>query len=293
LVTYALLGARERALTASEICRVTDPLLDYAERRAIRGPVLELHDPRRVRAALDALVDAGVAEVCDDGPEPVWRVARGVHHAAAFFRNGAIHWFVSRAIIEVSLLARGEATLDADARAACFEEALALRDLLKFEFFFLPTERFLEDLELELGIIAPDGVEGRSAGAILEAAPMLLADRVLRSLVEAQLVAAQVLASGDHDRRFDREVFLEQCLGVGRHLLLRGRIASPDSVSRELYAGALKLAANRELCDSRDPEVSMRRHAWVDQLQLLSIRLASIAALDDAKLEGVLDVDGR
>jgi glycerol-3-phosphate O-acyltransferase len=293
LVTYALLGARERALTLDEVCRVTGPLLQYAQRRAIPGPVVELHSPQRVREALDALVEAGVAETDDGGPEQVWRVIHGGHHEAAFFRNGAVHWFVSRAILELALLPRGGGELDEPALEAGFSDALALRDLLKFEFFFLPKARFLEELTLELSIIAPDGYEGRSAAAILDAAPMLLADRVLRSFIEAQLVVAQLLATSDPGRPFDLDSFLSKCLALGRHLLLRGRIASPDSVSRELYSGAVKLAANRGLCDPGDEELSRRRHAWLEEVQELSDRLTQLAALDSTKLEGVLDVRPR
>jgi len=52
------------------------------------------------------------------------------------------------------------------AREALSVDALELRDLLKFEFFFLPKDRFLEDLERELEIIAPRGWAGQSARAI-------------------------------------------------------------------------------------------------------------------------------
>jgi glycerol-3-phosphate O-acyltransferase len=293
LVTYALLGARERALTGGEVCRVTGPLLDYAERREIPGPVVELHRPERVREALDALVAAGVAEVYDGGPEPVWRVAQGGHHAAAFFRNGAIHWFVSRAIVELALLARGESELDEAALEAALKDALAVRDLIKFEFFFAPKDRFLEQLRLELSIMAPDGVEGSSADAILGAAPTLLADRVLRSLIEAQLVVARLLGGFDPASPFDRDPFLTEALDLGRHLLLRGRIASPDSVSRELYAGAVKLAANRGLLGTGGEELRRSRRAWLDELERLADLLAVIAELDAAKLEGVLDAGAR
>jgi glycerol-3-phosphate O-acyltransferase len=290
LVTYALLGARARALTFGEVCRVTNPLLDYAQRRGLPGPVVELHNPQRVRDALDALVVAGVAETYDGGPEPVWRVAPDGHFAAAFFRNGAVHWFVTRAIVELALLARGGADLDAEAREAAFNDALELRDLLKFEFFFLPKARFLEELQLELSIMAPDGYEDRAAASILDAAPTLLADRVLRSLIEAQLVVAHVLADSDPARAFDRDRLVAECLGVGRHLFMRGRIQSADSVSQELYAGATKLAFNRDLCGPGGEELSRARRAWLDELRELSERLKRIAALDDLKLEGVLSV---
>jgi glycerol-3-phosphate O-acyltransferase len=293
LITYALLGARERALTLDEVRRVTGPLLDYCERREIPGPIDELRIPGRVREALDALVEAGVAETYEQGPEPVWRVARGGHLRAAFFRNGAVHWFVSRAIVELSLLGQGEAELDEAALDEGFNNALALRDLLKFEFFFLPRRQFLEELRLELSIIAPDGFEGKSAKAILDPAPMLLADRVLRSLIEAQLVVAQLLADRDPGRSFDKDAFLSECQALGRHLLLRGQIASPDSVSRELYSAALKLADNRDLCGTGGDELADGRRAWLEEVRELHERLAQIAALDDTKLEGVLDVRPR
>ena len=62
LVTFALLGVRDRALTLDQVVRVVAPLLDYVERRGIAGPIAELR--RRSTAcagALAGLVEAGVA----------------------------------------------------------------------------------------------------------------------------------------------------------------------------------------------------------------------------------------
>ena len=47
---------------------------------------------------------AGVASVYAGGTEPVWSIAAGSHRVAAFYRNGALHHLVNRAIVELALL---------------------------------------------------------------------------------------------------------------------------------------------------------------------------------------------
>uniref|UniRef100_UPI00195402BA hypothetical protein n=1 Tax=Escherichia coli TaxID=562 RepID=UPI00195402BA len=80
-----------------------------------------LHREGGVEEVLDTLVAGGVVGRHDGGSAPVFFIEPGQHSIAAYYRNSAIHWFVNRAIAE---LGRG------------VEGALALRDLLKFEFFF-------------------------------------------------------------------------------------------------------------------------------------------------------------
>ncbi|HEX4107709.1 MAG TPA: glycerol-3-phosphate 1-O-acyltransferase [Solirubrobacteraceae bacterium] len=289
LVTYALLGARDRALTLAQVQRVIEPLLDYGTRRAIAGPIAALRRPARVRGALDALVEAGVASCFIGGEEPVWSIAPGGHHCAAFYRNGAIHWFVMRSIAELALLRLGSAPLDEAALERAYEDAMAVRDLLKFEFFFASKTRFQTELREEIAILAPGGYEDHAADAILADAPTLLAHRALRSFVDAQLVVAMRLAGRDPRTAFDREGFINECLGYGGQLLRQGRIHSTDSVSRELYGGAVKLAANRDLIDPGREPLRQARAAYLDEVREVSDRLALISELDSAKLSEVLD----
>ncbi|WP_320671821.1 glycerol-3-phosphate 1-O-acyltransferase [Patulibacter defluvii] len=284
LVTLALLGARGTALDVAQIEALSAPLLDYVERRGLRGPVAELRRPAGLRRGLESLVEAGVLLRYDDGTEPVWSIADGRHHVAAFYRNGVLHHVVDRAIVEVALLrlARDGGVAGADAAARGWAEVLALRDLLKFEFFFAEKPRFRERLEQELGLLGgtTDGLDGAAADALLRTAPMLLAERVLGSFVDAQLVVAERLAAREPRRAVEREPFLGECLDVGRQLLLQRRIVHPEALGRESFDAALRLAANRDLVDPGRDELRARRRRWRDEVRALRDDLLALGELD-------------
>ena len=105
LTTLALLGVRDRALTMAEVRGVLEPLLDYAAQRGLPSAHLEfLRDDAGVRSVLADLVKSGVVRTYGLGQEPVYSIHSGQHSVAAFYRNSAIHWFINRALLELSLL---------------------------------------------------------------------------------------------------------------------------------------------------------------------------------------------
>src|SRR5207249_3100609 len=62
LLTLALLGGEDRALTLDEIRAVLNPLLDYVKKRDLPATrELLLDEPEGVKRTLDALVRSGVA----------------------------------------------------------------------------------------------------------------------------------------------------------------------------------------------------------------------------------------
>ena len=299
LVSLALLGSRGVALSLPQIEALSAPLLDYVERRGLRGPVAELRTRRGLQRGLDSLVDAGALERYADGTEPVWSVADGGHHTAAFYRNGALHHVLNRAIVEVALLrtataATGDGDSAADPVETAWAAAMDLRDLLKFEFFFAPKERFRDQLELELDLLAPDwrdGFTGATARRILQEAPMVLADRVLRSFADAQLVVAERLAARDPRTAVERDAFVAECMAVGRQMLLQRRIDRPEAVGREVFDAALRLAGNRDLVDPGREDVRARREAWHAEVRALVDDLDALRAMDDDRNEELLRDD--
>ena len=298
LVTLALLGARGVALSRAQIEALSAPLVDYVERRGLRGPVHELRTPRGLDRGLQTLIDAGVLSRYDGGTEPVWSVADGGHHVAAFYRNGALHHVVGRAIVEVALLrlARRGTPPGPEVVDRGWDETLALRDLLKFEFFFAPKPRFREQVEDELALLDPawrEQLQHGAAAQVLEAAPMILANRVLRSFVDAQLVVAERLAQRDPRKAVQQEAFLQECLDVGRKMLLQKRILQPEAVGRELFVAALGLAENRDLVDPGREDVRTRREAWLAEVSDLIQDLEELRRMDETKQDEVLRDDRR
>ncbi|WP_433272781.1 glycerol-3-phosphate 1-O-acyltransferase [Pseudonocardia xinjiangensis] len=289
LVTLALLGVRDRALTLGQVQRVLEPVRSYVRSR---GCAIDVNRPdpletaAGVRRVLAALAESKVVTVYTGGEEPVYAIERGQHLIAAFYRNSAIHHFVDRAIAELVLLS------PADDR---WEEAMRLRDLLKFEFFFPERESYRAQLSEELRQLHP-AWETEPGEHVLAGADFLIAHRVLRSFLDAQLVVAERLAARAAARPVVEKTFLDECSGVGQQMLLQGRLHGPESLSRELFGSALKLAGNRDLLGSADDpaghdELARRREAFAAQLRAAVARVIRIDEIDAASRREAVGVE--
>jgi glycerol-3-phosphate O-acyltransferase len=282
LVALTLLGAGDRALTLDEVLETLAPLLEYVAKRDLPTTgELDLTTTDGVRQALDALTRHAVVSRYDGGTVPVWSISPERYFEAAFYRNSVVHFLVNRAIAELVLVAVEEHD-GLDPVAFGWEEALRIRDLLKFEFFFSRKRDFDLELRHELALIDPDWESReRKPGAAwdaLESGHLLLAPRVLSSFLEAYLVVADRLAAHDPDAPVDEKELISQCLGVAEQLRLQRRLASTESISRELFATALKLAANRDLLEPAD-DIAERRVAFRAEIAALVVELARLRAL--------------
>ena len=282
VVNLALLGA-DRALTLAEVLATVRPLADYISKRnwPVAGTA-QLADRSTIQRTLQELVASGVLTSYDGGTEQVWRIGAEQHLVAAFYRNTAIHMLVDRAIAELALQAAADG--DGEPRGTVLVEALRLRELLKFEFFFSARSAFESELAIELRLIGaavddaatactPDG-----ADRLLREADLLLAHLVLRPYLDAYHIVADRLAAHVEDD-FDEQRFLAECLRVGTQWQLQGRIASAESVSLELYKTALRLARHRDLVDGSGPVLDKQRREFAEQIATATRRVKRIAEL--------------
>jgi glycerol-3-phosphate O-acyltransferase len=271
LISLALLGVDDRALTVAQTAEVLAPLLDYLARRGLEvaGDV-DLATPEGVRATLDALTAHGVLRQGDFGPEPIWTVARPLE--AAFYRNGGIHFFVNRAIVEMVALRVAEEDPGGDTMEGAWAEALRLRDMLKFEFFFARKRDFATELAGELALYDSDWTaRGADPGQVwkrLTASGLFVAHRVLRSFLEAYLVVAERLVGAGAVAPEDEDAFVSACVGVSRQWHAQGRLHSPESASKELFRTGWRLAANRGLLGdpAADAPLAGRRAAFAAEV---------------------------
>jgi glycerol-3-phosphate O-acyltransferase len=299
LLTLALLGIGDRALTPAEIRSVLDPLLDYvAVRKLPQAGTVDLATPGGLRPALDALVSTKVVTRFTGGVEPVYGIGENQHLVAAYSRNRIIHFFVTRAITELVLLHLIRKPVghpvEGDLGARAWAEALRLRDLLKYEFFFAAKPEFAEELRAELAILDPDwerkAADPNAIATGLAELPLLLGHRVLGSFLEGYMVVADRLAAHPPGP-VDQNPFLDECLGVGRQYRLQQRIHSPESISKELFKNALSLAAGRGLLadPGPDPEeaahLARQREAFAAELREVVDRVDSLRRLAIAALE--------
>src|SRR5215831_8807729 len=175
LVTLALLGVRDRALTLGQVRGVLAPLRAFLAERRLPQSGDVLATGTGVRRVLDALAQQNVVTAYTGGEEPVYAIERGQHLVAAFYRNSAIHHFVDRAVAELVLLSKPEERWD---------EAMWLRDQLKFEFFFSEKASYRAELRAELERLDPGWESVADGRAVLERSAVLVANRVLRSFLD-------------------------------------------------------------------------------------------------------------
>ena len=281
LVTLALLGVRDRALTLGQVRGVLEPLRRYLTERDRPYSRGILDTDAGVQRVLGALSQQHVVTVYAGGEEPVYAIERGQHLVAAFYRNSAIHHFLDRAVAELVLLSPP---------ADRWDEAMRLRDQLKFEFFFPDKTAYRAVLQAELDRLDPGWETVADGRAVLEHSDFLVANRVLRSFLDAQLVVVERLAARPPHQPVPEREFLDECHGVGQQMLLQGRLHGPESLSRELFASALKLAANLDLLGPGADDVAQRRRAFAGRLHDDVARLILIDEIDAAGRQEAIGV---
>jgi len=293
LVTLALLGGGDRALALDEVCTVIKNLLEFVERRNLTMTrTYDLTSHEGVRAALESLAANGVVSSFTEGAEPVYRIGEEQQLAAAYYRNTVIHYFVSAAIAERALLRAAE-TGTVDPIAEFWDEAMRLRDLLKFEFFFEEKDRFRSELRRELSLHGADWEQSLKAGAdatqkLLRRFRPFTAHRVLRPFLEAYRLTADHLECSDTDGEFDEQRFVDGCMGRGKQYLLQRSIQSAASVSQVLIRTALGLARNRELLAPGDG-LTARRAGFAEEIRDVVRRIDAVEALAFSRRAGLIE----
>ncbi len=282
LVTLALLGVRDRALTLGQVRGVLEPLRGYLAKRGLPHSREILDTDAGVQRVLGALSQQNVVTIYAGGQEPVYAIERGQHLVAAFYRNSAIHHFLDRAVAEVVLLS---------APADRWDEGMRMRDQLKFEFFFPDKTAYRAVLQAELDRLDPGWETVADGRAVLERSDLLVANRVLRSFLDAQLVVAERLAARPPHHPVAEKEFLDECRGVGQQMLLQGRLHGPESLSRELFASALKLAANLDLLGPGGEDLAQRRREFAGRLHDDVARLIVIDEIDAAGRREAIGVE--
>lgn len=282
-VCVALLAVN-RALTLDEVLATVKPLTKYLSQR--HWPVAggaDLTNRSTVRRALQELVRSGVLSCYSGGKESVWGIGPDQHLVAAVYRNSAVHVLLVRAITELALFATTQRE-DGNHRTA-WEQALRLRELLKFDFFFAQREQFAEGLWAEVTIMAnglrpsESDVTPVTSRKWLEQARPLVAHLVLRPFIDAYRVVAEQLADADPREEFDDDSFIGECLRVAKQWALQRHLASDESVSGEMLRTALKLARHRELVTSDSTDLAERRAEFATELREIQRAIAGVATL--------------
>jgi glycerol-3-phosphate O-acyltransferase len=247
LITMALLWA-DRALTVEQLLALLVRYADYVDQRRIPVTCRPIAARDTVLRGLASLQRHGVVTRNDHGRETVYLIQPEQRIAAAYHRNGILHFFVVPAIVDLAT---------SDDAGSLHDEALALRDLFKFEFFFEEKGEFLAEVDAEAA------QTGRPVTAPF-----------LRPFLEAYWATAEALAAYD-DAPLDAATLTSEACGLAEQFLLQARIYCADAVSNSYIEGAVRLAEHRGLLDD-GPDLEARRVEFADELHVL-VRRARVA----------------
>jgi glycerol-3-phosphate O-acyltransferase len=268
LVSALLLTTHGTALTLDQLHHTLQDSLDYLERKQtpMSTSALRLRSREGVRAAVDALSNGHPITRVDSGREPVWYIAPDDEHAAAFYRNSVIHAFLETSIVELALAnARHLDDSAGDRMQAFWAQAMRLRDLLKFDFYFADSAAFRANIAQEMAWHQDwethVAVGGNEIDALLYAKRPLMSDAMLRVFFEAYEIVADVMRDAPAD--IGQKELTELALGVGRQYVAQGRVRSSEPVSTLLFATARQVAVDQNLiapaADLAERRIAFRR----------------------------------
>ena len=248
LITMALLWA-DRALTVDQLLALLARYADDVDARGLPVTARPVAARETVLSGLSSLERHGVVTRFDGGREPVYLIQPEQRIAASYYRNGILHFYLIPAIADLALAGDGDV----------LDEALRLRDLLKFEFFFAEKAEFLAEVEAELA---------RSDRPVT--APFL------RPFLEAYWVMAEALRARGDEPVTDANTLLAESCGLGEQYLLQHRIYCADAVSSSYADGAIRLAEHRDLlapAAGAVDDLATRRAEFADELHTLVRRV--------------------
>ncbi|MEO1078700.1 MAG: glycerol-3-phosphate 1-O-acyltransferase [Pseudomonadota bacterium] len=247
LICMVLLGSAPRALTADELSSEINALVDWARQRAI--PLTQNlceQDDAQIDSLTEKMVGSGLLTRYDDGPERVYTIAADEHGIASYYRNMVIHYFLNKALAELTLVHMAQQELSGV--DAFWEEAERLRDFFKFEFFYAPREQFRRDMSDELSRYEPAWeaalADASAAASLFQRLQPRVAHSVLLPFVEAYRVVADVLARQPDAEALEEKDCVQQALSYGRQAYLQRRISSQASIGRLFFSNAYSLFDN-------------------------------------------------
>jgi len=270
LVSALLLATHGMALTLTQLHHTLQDSLDYLERKntPMSTSALRLRTPEGVRAAVDSLSNGHPVTRVDSGREPVWRIAPEDEHTAAFYRNSVIHAFLETVIVELALAYA--ARVDGDRLDAFWTQAMRLRDLLKFDFYFADSAAFRQNIADEMSWHqdweAHVAAGAEEIDAMLYAKRPLMSDAMLRVFFEAYEIVADVLRDAPAD--IGGKELTQLALGVGKQYVAQGRVRGSEPVSTLLFDTARQVVADQDLLEP-GPDLAERRVAFRRELQAI------------------------
>ncbi len=247
VVSIALLAARGKAQTADDLAGTCSRLMRFIRARDLEMTEdSDLANPAVVSAALAWLKENSAVSSHEAIGRTVYWLNDDQMIQASYYRNVVVHYFVPRAIAEMALTEGHEA--ESRSPEPIEESMLAIRDLLKFEFFFAERDQFLAELDADIAIDVPDWrdlVSASGPGEVLSGFGPPIAWWALLPFLDAYQVVGDELEVMDDS--YSEKSFLKSSLARARMYRIEERLISGESASQVLFKSALALAENRGL----------------------------------------------
>ena len=246
LVCLVLLGALPRALTTQQLSDRVMALVAWArEQRIALTSAYNAADREQLDSVMGMMIRRGLITRSERGVETLLGLADQKHRVAGYYRNTAVHFFVNKAIVELALM-RVAVSQREDKQSLLYDEALWIRQLLKHEFYFLPTNEFEQEIKVELDRVDPEWERAVSQATespvprILASTSPLVAHATLLDILDAYLVMAQVLEKGVGIDDRARSGWVAQALQHGRQAYQQRLITSDASIGRQILDNAYR-----------------------------------------------------
>ncbi|MDX1468651.1 MAG: 1-acyl-sn-glycerol-3-phosphate acyltransferase [Acidimicrobiia bacterium] len=266
VVSIALLEARGSAKTAAELAETCKTLAEFLEARDLpRTEQVDFGDAGFVTGVLDWLGEHSNVSSHEALGRRVFWLDDDQMLRVSYYRNVVVHFFVHRAIAEIALTSVEPE--EAESLDAVRDRMLALRDLLKFEFFFPEKEQFLREVSDDVAVDVPDWESVLASGGTASVAAKMgapVAHWAVLPFLDAYRVVGDELESLSGP--FDEKEFLADCLSRARMYRIEERLISGESASVVLFRSALHLAENRGLLED-SPGVDEQRASFASDLR--------------------------
>lgn len=255
LVSTVLLCHRNPLLSLEEILRVGLVLGHY-----VRHAGLELSVPSdaAMRLGIERTVrrlrKSGVLLQVEDVPRRYLCEGRK-RQLLSFYKNNAVHCLVVPSIALLSFYRSWENGADrshAEMFSDFQSQALRLRDLLKFEFFFNPRVEFLEELDhsarfLFSDLKAPFAEWKRNLKErFVFPADLSVLSRLVGDLIESYAVFFEFVRTST-EGEWEKKAMLAKACRFAELRQQNGEIFFPESVSVMNYGNALSYLENRAI----------------------------------------------
>jgi glycerol-3-phosphate O-acyltransferase len=288
VISLVMLGANNRRLSAETIAARAGEIADLVGERSLpQAGDLRTATGAELPATLETLCTTGLLDRLETAEATDYGITPGKELAAAYYRNTVAHYFLSNAIAEVALAASRPDAPETSVQ----EEALALRGLLKFEFFFKAPGPFLDDVNTYLDARWPGWRAGK---ADMETqAPPLFGPGILRSFAEAYSVLARLLVASDTQGAAEDTDLVSSCLRRGEALLEEGAISTGAALSQPIFETGLELARHRQLLDEDSDLCVSRREAFADELERVLTAINRLQHFEDGRSTDAVEDTGH